>query len=286
MIPRFPSAAALAALACWITLAEPPAKEPVFVGLASGDKELSIGAYDPVEGWTFVDSIPRAPAIGAPLTVYGLDGRLGLVRVTGILRHSDLSRWNSVRVSAWKPGGAIPDFDRPVAAVVSGDHPAPRRLPATIPAGDTATQAVVAAFLETKGLAVRSPVIKQALRMDLDGDGTEETLVAAEDFSPLKDGRSGPAYAVALIRFVHKGESRTLPFASFARFKQESESPAEFQKRFGPAVRYRFLAFPDVEGKGRAAIFLAGDASYQMAAYVFTFDGANVERVLFGKVIF
>jgi len=284
VIPRFTSALFL--IASWIALAELPVKEPVFVGLVSGDKELSIGAYDPVEGWTFVDTIPSAPAIGAPLTVYGLDGRLGVVHVTGILRHSDLSRWNSLRVSAWTPGRAVPDFDRPVAAIVSGDHPAPRRIPTSIPDDDATTGAVVSAFLETKGLAVRSPVIKQALRIDLDGDGTEETLIAAEDFSALRDGRAGPAYSVALIRFVLNGESRTLPFAASARFKQESESQAAFQKRFGPAVRYRFLAFPDVEGKGRAAIFLAGDASYLMAAYVFTFDGAHVERVLFGKVIF
>ena len=267
-------------------LGEPPPREPVFVGLVSGDKEFSIGAYDSDEGWTFVDSIPRAPTLGVPLTVYGIEGRLGLVRVTEILRHSDLSYWNSVRVTAWTPGRPLTDFRHRVGVVVTGDHPAPPRLPTLISTDDVEAKATVAAFLKAKGLDVESPVIKQALRVDLDGDGQDETLICAEDFSSIGDKKSGPVYTVALIRFARDGEMVTEALTTFARFKLEAESQAEFERHFGPTVRYRFLAFPDVEGKGTEAIFLAGDAPYQTAAYVFTFDGARVERVLFGKVIF
>ncbi len=68
--------------------------------------------------------------------------------------------------------------------------------------------AFASAFLATRGLAVPSPVIKQLLRVDLEGDGVNEVIYVAEELSGGFMLSVGD-YSVALMRKVVDGEVQT-----------------------------------------------------------------------------
>lgn len=63
-------------------------------------------------------------------------------------------------------------------------------------------------LLATRGLDVPAPVIKQLFRTDLEGDGTNEVLVVAEEVSPGLFGQEGD-YSIIFMRKVVQGEVQT-----------------------------------------------------------------------------
>jgi hypothetical protein len=63
-------------------------------------------------------------------------------------------------------------------------------------------------LLATRGLDVPSPVIKQLIRTDLEGDGVNEVLVVAEDVTPGFLPEPGD-YSIAFMRKVVQGEVQT-----------------------------------------------------------------------------
>lgn len=67
-------------------------------------------------------------------------------------------------------------------------------------------------LLASRGLDVPSPVVKQLIRTDLEGDGVHEVLVVAEDVTPgfiLEPGD----YSIAFMRKVVEGEVHTAVLA-------------------------------------------------------------------------
>ena len=74
---------------------------------------------------------------------------------------------------------------------------------------DDGTYAAFASeFLATRGLVVAEPVIKQLLRVDLEGDGVNEVIFVAEEVSPGFLLQVGD-YSVALMRKVVQGDVQT-----------------------------------------------------------------------------
>ena len=63
-------------------------------------------------------------------------------------------------------------------------------------------------LLASRGLAVANPVIKQLYRTDLEGDGTNEVLVVAEEVSPGLFGQQGD-YSIIFMRKTVQNQVQT-----------------------------------------------------------------------------
>lgn len=109
---------------------------------------------------------------------------------------------------------------------------------------DDGTYAVFAAqLLESRGLEVDQPVVKQLLRTDLEGDGIHEVLVVVEDVTAGFIMEEGD-YSLAFMRKVVDGEVRTLVLGETI-----VQSEAE---RFGAA--HYFGAVADLNDDGKMEI--------------------------------
>lgn len=103
--------------------------------------------------------------------------------------------------------GLLGDFPGPYGVAVS----APWELQPHLfeVASDDGTYAGFAAeILSSRGLDVASPVIKQLIRTDLEGDGVNEVIVVAEEVTPGFLMEVGD-YSVAFMRKVIEGDVQT-----------------------------------------------------------------------------
>lgn len=99
-------------------------------------------------------------------------------------------------------------FPGPYGVAISAPWPLQPHLFAD--AADDGTYAGFAAsLLSSRGLAVATPVIKQLVRTDLEGDGVNEVLVVAEDVTDgllLEPGD----YSIVFMRKVVEGDVQTV----------------------------------------------------------------------------
>ncbi len=124
------------------------------------------------------------------------------------------------------------------------------RTPKEITASDATYKKVVADFLKTKGIAKPNVVIKQAYRIDLEGDGQEEVVLAATYY---KNGLSAqPAvgdYSFVLVRKVSgKSAQNMLLTGDFVNKKVDFGAPNEHQ----------ISTIADLNGDGKMEIVVYG----------------------------
>ncbi|MCR4665773.1 MAG: sel1 repeat family protein [Desulfovibrio sp.] len=83
-------------------------------------------------------------------------------------------------------------------------------------------RALVREYLSSQGLADASCRIRDVHAVDLDGDGTEEHIICAEDFKEEMIPPMAPKkgmYSVMLIETSHEGQRTVLPVASYIALK-------------------------------------------------------------------
>jgi hypothetical protein len=115
---------------------------------------------------------------------------------------------------------------------------------------DDGTYAAFAAqLLAERGMEVAEPVIKQAFRLDLEGDGINEVLVVAEE---LSEGLypEGGEYSIVFMRKVVEGEVQTAVLGETLIF----DPLVDF------LVSYSVGAVADLSGDGKMEIVI--DAGY------------------------
>jgi hypothetical protein len=115
-------------------------------------------------------------------------------------------------------------------------------------ADDGTYAAVASQLLADRGLDVPNPVIKQMLRLDLEGDGVNEVLVVAEDVAPDLFAQEGD-YSIAFLRNVVEGEVRTAMLGD----QVVAEVP-EGQTPF--IISYTVGAVADLSGDGKMEIVM------------------------------
>lgn len=118
------------------------------------------------------------------------------------------------------------------------------------PFEDDGTYAGLAsALLSTRGLVVPNPVIKQLFRTDLEGDGTNEVLVVAEELSGGFLPEIGD-YSIAFMRKVVQGDVQTAVLGDSIITDPEGTFN----------VAYTFGAVADLSGDGQMELVL--DSAY------------------------
>jgi len=224
------------------------------------------------DGTRWVDSDVTTPSIpvvaGTGFSVTGLESPLTTAIATGV--REDCEFIGSYTV-ALDPEPSF-DWERPtsVVAVNATWNPVPRP-PAVLDPGTATPEdlALVQEQLTAGGIGASPVAIAQLLRVDLDGDGTDETVIAAEHPSlSLSEGPRAGWYSLVLLRSVIGGVPTTSVLASDLRTVDDDSYPS--------AVRYRVDAIADLNGDGRSEIVI-GDREFEGAgASVVALDATGV----------
>ncbi|MGI9608698.1 MAG: hypothetical protein ACR2NL_00235, partial [Acidimicrobiia bacterium] len=115
-------------------------------------------------------------------------------------------------------------------------------------------------LLAERGLIVDDPVIKQLLRVDLEGDGVNEVLVVSEDVAagllPVKDD-----YSIVFMRKVVEGDVETAVLAQVIVKDTSTDFPASF---FVSSVS-------DLSGDGKMEVVLSSGYFEGLGVEVFEY---------------
>lgn len=181
--------------------------------------------------------------VGAAFTIVRLDEPLRTAVARAV--ESMCSGDDPESVDVGMSDGRLDDgFPYPVAVSGVAD-PRPRPVEVLDPNDPALAQAAVT-LVAGLGVSEPSPTVTQAVRADLDGDGTVETVVAAEQAAD----RSGAAPAVAgdhALVFVLHGEGSSVEPTVLASFVADPAVPTAFH-------RFVISALVDLDGDGRMEV--------------------------------
>lgn len=158
-----------------------------------------------------------------------------------------------------------------VAVVVTWD--AAPRLAQSLPVETAGYEEAVAALLTENGLANPQVQIDSVLRVDIEGDGVDEVLIAA---SRLSGGTSTPAvaagdYALLVLRKVSNGSVTTVPLALDV-YAEGNDLAYPF--------RYGVLGLLDLDGDGQLEIVVEAERYEGRRVIVFDSTAAGLQAVL------
>jgi hypothetical protein len=256
-----------------VSLARAAASERVLSFAHRNDLILFIGKFDPKGGWTEPDDFYKPPQPADPVTIFGLNGRLGVVHLTSPRRANpnQTPRDWSATVSSWNW------HDQTQALAITGVWPDVDVKPLPLALDDPQALSTVGAYLRAKGLDVKTPQLTQAFSIDLDGDGQPEKLYGAHsDDNALADDAAGNIYAVALV----VKNNRTIPLASQCWFKPAHRTKKQENALYGTRDYLRFVTFLDLNDDGRKEIVLYLAKKDATQVDVFTLDGVRLHKVL------
>jgi hypothetical protein len=141
--------------------------------------------------------------------------------------------------------------DETLSGVALGDgykwNPVPR-VPKTISLTDATYKKAVAAVLRSKGILKTTIKLTQAVRVDLDGDGKEEVLIAATFFKNTFGASAAKNdYSFVLLRkIVGEKVQDTVVDGEFITKKIDFGAPSE----------YKISSIADLNGDGKMEVIL------------------------------
>lgn len=204
---------------------------------------------------------------GTSFRVYGLQSEKG--KATGSKPKSvdePCPETQTISLSPEREGGVI--------ALAAPWNALPRKPKITDTTQPVYVQAV-RDFLAGHGLKEAKVVITQILRVDLEGDGEEEALISATNYSAKENDvpSSTPAgsYSFVLLRRVVTGNVKTqLVVGEFYPKAKEFNAPN----------RYRVLALLDLDGDGKLEV-VVDSAYYEGAATtIYRCTPAKIEELV------
>jgi hypothetical protein len=149
--------------------------------------------------------------------------------------------------------GVVFDDDEPLGRYGVGISAPWPMYPHLVEVGeDDGTMAAVASgLLAERGLTVPDPVIKQLLRVDLEGDGVNEVIVVAEDVPDELYGEPGD-YSLAFMQRVVNGAEQSIVFGESVIVELAED------ELFGFLLSFEVGAVADLSGDGKMEIVLGG----------------------------
>lgn len=155
---------------------------------------------------------------------------------------------------------------------VSADWNALPRVPRTQGTNQKVYDEAVAAYLKENGVDPSAVNLTRVIRIDLDGDGTEEVLIAATHYReqvPV-DAFAGD-YSVVLLRKLHDGEVHTVAIAVEGYGKDAHNSAPTW---------YEIAAVLDLDGDGVMEIVVRSEYYEGDGAAVVEIRGLEAKAVL------
>jgi hypothetical protein len=162
---------------------------------------------------------------------------------------------------------------------VGGDWNALPRVPRVLSTREPVYRQSVARLLRRHGFVRPKINVTQVLRVDLDGDGTEEVLVSATHLAEGLSVAGGPMavharpgdYSLVLLRKLVRGRVQEIILT-------EGYFPRKNSKQWTPTQDI-VAAVLDLDGDGKMEIILHGGYYEGSWSTVFRLDGNKVENV-------
>lgn len=171
------------------------------------------------------------------------------------------------------PAPAAVAAERPIA-VKAPWNPLPRRPELLDPANPTYVE-IVAERLRDQGIAQPDVQIERIVRVDLEGDGTDEVLISATRHEPGSETigifAAAGDYSFVLLRRVVDGTVVTVPLIE-EYFVESSDTMI--------TTTNRLLALLDLNGDGRMEAVVASDYYEGASTLVFELDETRARQVL------
>jgi len=151
---------------------------------------------------------------------------------------------------------------------------------------DTTQQVYVEAvrdFLKTKGIEEPKVKIDNIIRVDLDGDGEDEVLISATNYSEKKEGAPmrSPAgsYSMVLLRRVVSGKVETqLVEGEF--YPKAYRNATGDDEGFNAPNAYKVIAVLDLDGDGKMEVVVASQYYEGEATTIYRCDPKKVKELL------
>ena len=189
---------------------------------------------------------------------------------------------------------------------IIGDFDAMPRKAQVLPPDNPIYREIVAAWLAERGLPGAEPKITQIIRVDLDGNGKDEVLIAAQNIVYPDDGAQaelfsfeqdtplltelknpngvGPLaragqYSILLLRKVKNEQAHNIPIAEFIATKDSPENEDPLTSSNTPSV-HKIAGIADLNGDGVMEI-LTAEAFFSGLWYrVYEMRGQDVCKIL------
>jgi len=147
---------------------------------------------------------------------------------------------------------------------------------------DTTQQVYVEAvrdFLKTKGIEEPKVKIDNIIRVDLDGDGEDEVLISATNYSEKEEGAPmrSPAgsYSMVLLRRIVSGKMETqLVEGEFYPKAYDDD------ERFNAPNAYKVIAVLDLDGDGKMEVVVASNYYEGEATTIYRCNPKKIEELL------
>lgn len=222
--------------------------------------------------WVKAEDMARLMKGGERYNIYDLTRRIG-VRTGG----KPTSEGAPCSATMYVKNMSPKEGDRGLIAV-GGDWNALPRVPRVESTRSPVYRAAVAELLRRNGIAGPQVIIDKVLRIDLDGDGTDEVLINATRAKRWESGDlsndSNPGdYSVVLLRKVVKGKVQTIVLDGEYHLKSRDHETE------GPPNVYEIAAVLDLNGDGRMEVIVQGGYYEGDWKTVYAFNGSKVENV-------
>lgn len=222
--------------------------------------------------WIKAEDIAPLMSGGERYTVYNMRRRIG-VRV-GVKPASEGPPCSDTMYVK----NMAPKADEGGLIAVGGSWNALPRLPKVESNSSSVYRSAVAAVLRKNGIREPQVNIVKVLRVDLDGDGTQEVLINAtrakrwESGSITHDSNPGD-YSLILLRRVVRGKVQTLVIEG------EYHPRGRVPETDGPPNEYGLAALLDLNGDGRLEIIVEGGYYEGGWKTVYAYRAGRVESI-------
>jgi hypothetical protein len=225
-------------------------------------------------GKTWLDALKTMPLVkkGDTFRLYSLTGPVGTGVISEIVPPEYPCEDNvGVNISP------LPEGEGDIIGV-NGTWNAQPRLPKIQSTDQQEYRVFVSNYLKGVGVSNPKVAIFQLLRVDLDGDGTEEVLIAANSSeNPLSSHfLSKGDYSVVLLRRVAQGKAQTIPIVSEVELKNHKDPMQTGQWHHKETV----AAILDLDGDGRMEIITTFRSIFDGGKNVYDPRGRKPRQVL------